>query len=334
MTAPKLTATKVDRYKPAKDDETLFDGNGLLVRFRRGKDGSIAKVWMYLYRNGKKSVFLTLGEHNSALPDFDRTLYRLPDGARLTLEVARRVASEITDWRSRGLAPKQFIQAERDKSALVSMSIAKAEAYRQASLEQESRTVQDLFDAWIMDGVRRKDDNQSLKRLFAADVLPHIGKNPIKLLTEHELRSVLRRQVARGVNRTAVITCNTLRQMFAWSRKHQSWRKLLVDGDPMDLIEIEKIVAPDYDLSNISDRVLSNNEIIELWNILQQCEHDYAHAKNKRLAPQPLEKKTQYAICIMLSTLCRVGELTMARWEHVDFYNAEWLIPKDNVKKI
>lgn len=333
MAAPKLTATKVDRYKPTKDDETLFDGNCLFVRFRRGKDGSIAKVWMYLYRNGKKSVFLTLGEHNSTLPDFDRTLYRLPDGARLTLEVARRVAAEITDWRSRGLDPKQFIQAERDKSALVSMSAAKAEAYRQASLEQETRTIQDLFDAWIMDGVRRKDDNQTLKRLFAADVLPHIGKIPIKLLTEHELRSVLRLQVARGVNRTAVITCNSLRQMFAWSRKRQPWRKLLVDGDPMDLIEIEKIVAPDYDLSNISDRVLSNNEIVELWNILQQCEHDYVHSPNKRLAPQPLEKKTQYAIWIMLSTLCRVGELTMARWEHIDLYNAQWFIPKDNVKK-
>jgi integrase len=34
----------------------------------------------------------------------------------------------------------------------------------------------------------------------------------------------------------------------------------------------------------------------------------------------------------MLSTLCRVGELSMARWEHVDFDAGTWFIPKENVK--
>jgi integrase len=34
----------------------------------------------------------------------------------------------------------------------------------------------------------------------------------------------------------------------------------------------------------------------------------------------------------MLSTLCRVGELTMARWEHVNLDDGEWTIPKANVK--
>lgn len=34
----------------------------------------------------------------------------------------------------------------------------------------------------------------------------------------------------------------------------------------------------------------------------------------------------------MLSTLCRVGEIIQARWEHVDFVNREWLIPAENAK--
>lgn len=333
MAAPKLTATRIDRYKPTKEDETLFDGNGLLIRFRRGKDGYTSKTWMYLYRNGTKSVFLTLGEHDSALSDFDCTLYRLPNGARLTLETARRVSAEIIDWRRRGVDPKHQIQAERDRVAVQTTTASKAEAYLQASLDQERLTVKDLFDAWIMDGVRRKDGNSALKRLFEVDVLPHIGPIALKLLTEHELRAVLRTQVARGVNRTAVITRNSLRQMFAWARKRQPWRRLLVEGDPMDLIEIEKIVSPEYDLSNESDRVLSPSEIVELWNILKRSQYEYANAPNKRRAPHPLNKKTQCAIWIMLSTLCRVGELTMAKWEHIDFTNAQWFIPKSNVKK-
>lgn len=34
----------------------------------------------------------------------------------------------------------------------------------------------------------------------------------------------------------------------------------------------------------------------------------------------------------MLSTTCRVGEMSMARWEHVDLAAGEWFIPKANVK--
>lgn len=100
----------------------------------------------------------------------------------------------------------------------------------------------------------------------------------------------------------------------------------------MELIEIQKIVSPDYDLSNQSDRILSNAEIAELWTALRRAEDEYQTAPNRRVAPQPLEKKTQYAIWIMLSTLCRVGEMTMARWEHIDLSRAEWFIPKANVK--
>lgn len=332
MATLKLTATKVERYKPVKNDEIHTDGNGLSLRFRRAKDGSISKTWMYVYKAGSTSVYLTLGEIDSALPGFDLALYRLPEDARLDLETARRIAREIMDWRDRGHDPKQFIQGARDKAALEAQAAAQTTAYLQASLQQDSLTVQDLFDAWIVDGVRRKDGNATLTRIFNADVLPRIGNIYVKLLTEHELRAVLRAQVARGVNRTAVITRNSLRQMFAWARKRQPWRKLLVEGDPMDLIEIEKIVSPDYDLSNQSDRVLSNDEIKELWSILEQSKLDYANAPNRRVAPQPLEDKAQCAIWIMLSTLCRVGELTMARWEHVDFANAQWFIPKANVK--
>jgi integrase len=332
VSALKLTATKVERYKPAKSDEILTDGNGLSLRLRRAQDGSVTRTWLYAYKAGTKSIYLTLGEHNTALSDFDIVLYRLPAEACLTLEMARRIAVEIKDWRTRGVDPKKRMADERDKVAADAAAKASLEVLAQTNLQRDNLTVKDLFDEWIVDGVRRKDGNAALKRLFGVDVLPQIGAISIRLLTEHDIRSVLRAQVSRGVNRTAVITRNSLTQMFAWGRKRQPWRRLLVDGDPMELIEIEKIVSPDYDLSNQSDRILSRGEIAELLTALRRAEDEYRAAPNKRLAPQPLEKKTQYAIWIMLSTMCRVGEMTMARWEHVDLSNAEWFIPKENVK--
>lgn len=59
---------------------------------------------------------------------------------------------------------------------------------------------------------------------------------------------------------------------------------------------------------------------------------DYETAPDRRVAAQPLEIPTECAIWIMLGTMCRVGELSMARWEHVDFDLAEWFIPRENVK--
>nr|WP_308613868.1 site-specific integrase [Massilia mucilaginosa] len=138
--------------------------------------------------------------------------------------------------------------------------------------------------------------------------------------------------VARGVNRAAVMVRNSLTQMFAWAEKRQPWRKLLIDGNPMELIEIEKIVAPDYDMSNERDRILSDAEIGELQAVFDKLQAEYDAAPDKRYGTQPVAATTQRAIWIMLSTLCRVGEMSMARWEHVNLDAAEWFIPKENVK--
>lgn len=332
MAAQKLTATKVDRHKPTKNDEILADGFGLYVRFRRGLAGSVSRTWMYTFKSGTKSVYLTFGEHDKPLTDTEVTLYRLPTGARLTLEIARRMAVEVSAWRKQGLDPKQHVQAQTQQIAIDATAKFNAETALHEQKRIETLTVKNLFDTWVADGVRRKDGNAELKRSFAANVLPLIGTIEVKNLTEHDLRAVLRKLVDRGVNRTAVVTRNSLTQMFAWGRKRQPWRNLLVDGDPMELIEIGKIVSPEYDMNNHRDRVLAPAEIAELRMTLQHSEEEFASAPDRRLAARPLERTTQKAIWIMLSTICRVGELTMARWEHVDLSSREWFIPKENVK--
>ena len=96
--------------------------------------------------------------------------------------------------------------------------------------------VSNLFAAWIIDGVRRKDGNAAMKRMFDADVRTAIGDTSVKDVPERDLRAVLRAIVERGVNRSAVIQRNNLTQWFAWVRKRQPWRKLLAEEDPMELM--------------------------------------------------------------------------------------------------
>lgn len=250
----------------------------------------------------------------------------------MSLADACAMAASIRALARSGVDYKVMLEQERMADIRRQSDLVTAENVRIEHEKIEQLTVLDLFELWLTDGVRRQDGNAELKRSFHADVLPTLGKTRIKDLDENNLRAVLRTLVSRGVNRAAVVMRNNLMQMFTWAEKRQPWRKLLADGNPMDLIEIEKVVAPGFDLSYERDRILYIDEIKELRDIFDDMHRDYFDAQNKRTKAQPIEQTTQRAVWIMLSTMCRVGELLMARWEHVNFNDGKWLIPKENVK--
>jgi integrase len=352
MAKLKLTTTTIEKHKPKSDNEILNDGDGLSMRFRllsaetTKKTKSYSKSWIYAYKVGTRSHYITLGSFDAPISEFDASLYGLADTARLTLENAREIVKGIKERKRIGVDPKDFIQQEIDRREQVKQNLISEELARLAGMAQiiederlhqirvdtENLTVRHLFDVWMVDGVSRKDGNATLLRTFKADVLPYIGKIAVKDLTEHDVRSLLRILVKRGVNRSAVIMRNNLTQMFAWAEKRQPWRKLMIDGNPIELIEIEKIVDRDYDLRNERTRKLSPDEIRELKDIFIREQLAFDNALDKRSARHPVEASFQCAVWIMLSTLCRVGEMSMARWENVDFEARTWFIPKANTK--
>jgi len=307
----KLTQRTLEAIRPDQAGTTVRDEGGLLGRVRVKAAGGITVSFYYRYRFDGKSK--------------DHSCGTWPANSLSTIRTARDAARSKVAAGIDPSADKKVARHEQQQA--VAAKLVEIEVARVGEL-----TVKDMFDAWIKDGVRRKDGNAQLKRMFGAYVVPAIGATGIKVLTEHEIRDALRAQVDRGVNRTAVILYSSLVQMFAWAQKRQPWRNLMTGGNPMDLIEIEKIVSADYDMHNQSDRILSSAEITELRDLLQRGEDEFANAADKRRARRPLAKPTQHAIWIMLSTLCRVGELSMARWNDVDLAGGEWFIPKENVK--
>lgn len=314
----KLTVRTIESAKPKDRPYKLMDGDGLQLRIATNG----AKTWLVRYM--VRGV-----ERQYRLPK----LYRDSGGEGFcSLQEARDEAAKVRALGRQGIDfPVQL--AENAIAHAKNLEAANNEAMHDRQLAQsEGLTVTDMFDAWLLNGVRRKDGNAELRRSFKADVLPKIGFIAIKHLTEHDLRPTVRAMVDRGANRSAVMVRNSLTQMFAWAEKRQPWRKLLVDGDPMDLIEIEKIVSPDYDMENQRDRILSPDEIRELQENFHRMRAEFDAAPDRRATARPVEKTTQCAIWIMLSTMCRVGELSMARWEHVALDGSEWFIPKANVK--
>lgn len=314
----KLTVQQIAALKAKDKPYKINADTGLQLRVA----SSGSKIWVVQYVVGGK-----------------QREYRLPrpfglstNDVQLSLADARLEAAKIRAVARSGIDFQ--IQLVEASEAAVRHEAESAAAQKMATeaAATGNLSVKDMFDAWLLDGVARKDGNAELRRSFGADVLPAIGSIAVRDLTEHDLRGVLRVMVTRGVNRAAVMVCNSLTQMFAWAEKRQPWRKLLVDGDPMALIEIEKIVDPEYDMTNVRDRYLSDAEIVGLRDIIARMRAEYDAAPDQRATPRPLDRITECGIWIMLSTLTRVGEMTMSRWEHVNLDAGEWFIPKKNVK--
>lgn len=68
--------------------------------------------------------------------------------------------------------------------------------------------------------------------------MPLIGTTTVEGPTEHDLHAVLRAMVKRGVGRTVAQVYNDLVQMFMWAEKRQPWRRLMLESDPAQLLDV------------------------------------------------------------------------------------------------
>lgn len=300
-----LTVRALDAAKPRDKEYKLTVDRGLYLRV--APDG--VKTWLVRYSIDHRQRQMRLPKPYG------------PGDSCLSLAEARNENAKIQALARNGVDPQE--EAKRRKET---------EAAQTKARRIDSLTFGELFESWLADGVRRGDGNSELRRSFTKDVIPTLGATELRAVTEHDLRAVLRGMVARGVNRMAVRMFRDLRQMFAWAERRQPWRGLMIDGNPAELVEIDRIVSTDYDISDERDRVLDEREIRELREIFVAMDSRYAMAKDRRRAVRPLQKEAQLALWICLSTLCRIGELLMAEWHHIDLAKGEWFVPKDNVK--
>ncbi|RUS67795.1 Prophage integrase IntA [Saezia sanguinis] len=302
-----VTAKTIENAKPkAKQYKLQADAGLILWVYPTG-----LKRWASRFTINGEQRQATLPRPYGITGDGDMSLAE----ARLENERIQKLAKSGIDFREADLTQKQ-------------------EAATQEAIN--NKIFKNMFDEWIENGVSRKDDNAELKRTFEKDVLPAIGKKRVKDVTETDLRNLLKKIIKeRNANRMAVVIYKDIVQLFKWAEDRQPWRKLLAEGNPSKLINIKYIISPDY--GNIYGerlRYLSDDELRELRDKFAAIENEYLNApfKEKCVLPSPISKEGELAVWICLSTLCRIGELLMAEWKHVNFNTGEWLIPKQNVK--
>ncbi len=306
----KLTAKQLEALTSADDGKTLREDGGLVAKVRAGVRG-VTVLFRYEFKlDGAKRD------------------HRLGSWPKKSLAQIRAERDEVRATVTKGIDPTTARKAAKiEAQAAIAATIAEAE--RQAA---ENKTVADLFEEWMHDGVSRQDGNAELRRSFTKDVLPLIGKKPLRNLTEKDLLAVLRSVKARGLNRTVVIRNNDIGQMLRWAEKRKPWRGLMADGNPADLVDVNKLL--DHDYQEQRDRLLSPDEIRELRDIFARLEHDYdaLPAGQKYSGIRPVNPRVQCAVWICLSTLCRIGELLKSEWRHVDLEKGTWFIPAEATK--
>lgn len=221
-----------------------------------------------------------------------------------TLAEARKERDALRAMVKRGIDPTLEKKLEKERQRQKQLD-EQAELARQQALI----TVRDLFERWAATDLQnRKDGGKEIRRMFEKDVLPFIGQLAVADVKKGHITEITDALLLRGVNRMAKLILSLVRQMFRFAVDRD-----VIEFDPTASIRKAKIGGKSVE----RDRILTDDEIRALFRQLPDA----------RMIPS-----TECAIWIMLSTCCRVGELSKARWEHIDFNARTWTIPDEHSK--
>lgn len=221
-----------------------------------------------------------------------------------SLAEIRKKRNEVRTLLDKGIDPNLEKAISKEK-----VRREQAELHDSLIKAKERITVKDFFITWKKLHLKNfKDGGKEVERMFFKDVIPHIGEMAIEDVEKSHIIRTINLVQERGVTRMAKVIFSLIRQFFDFAIDQG-----LIENNPSATIKKARIGGKDV----IRDRYLDDEEIVEL---------------KQKLPNGNFLKSTECAIWIMLSTLCRVGELIKAEWAHINLEKREWVIPKENSK--
>ena len=163
-----------------------------------------------------------------------------------------------------------------------------------------------------------KPSHREVRRALTKDALPYVKGKKANEVTSRDITLILSKVCDRG----SLIMGNRLRAYlsaaFGFGLKHDHNPRNL-NADVQFHLETNPALAVAKPIENEEsrERVLSADEIQELWHMLDES---------------GLSIHTQTIIKLMLTTGQRVREITGAAWDEFDLQKGEWVIPKARTK--
>lgn len=220
-----------------------------------------------------------------------------------TLSAARVERDKYKALVKKGIDPslERKLELERERAAQLA---EEAELARLKSLI----SVTSLFERWIDTDLQQRKDLPEIRRMFEKDVLPILGALTVADVRKGHITEVTDKLKQRGVNHLARNLLKLMRQMFRFAVDRD-----IIEFDPTASLSVTKTTTKPTE----RERVLSEDEIRLL---------------KLKMPDAGFMPSTECAIWIMLSTCCRVGELSKAQWKHIDFAAKTFFVPIENSK--
>lgn len=288
----RLTVKELEALRASAAGTKIRDDGGLVGSIRACAD-SVSVTFYWRYRfNGKVREYPCGTWPKESLADIR--------GGR---DKARRLLDEGKDPGEEKRIARLAAKAEQAEAVSKEKArIAEVEA-------QKARlTIRELFDRWERRELTgRKDKGAEARRSFEKDVFPSLGSVAAEDVTRQLVVGILDSVVERGAPIVARELLGNLRQMFGFAEMRG-----LVERDPTS-----RLKRDDFGKKVERERVLTDAEIKLLPSKLKEA----------RMADSNVA-----ALWLMLSTCCRVGEISQAEWKDVRLDARTWRIPRDNSK--
>ena len=138
-------------------------------------------------------------------------------------------------------------------------------------------------------------------------VMPRIGNLPARGITPADIVDITERAAEKSLH-VARLVLIVMREMFA-----HGIARHVIESDPCAHVKARSVIGP----------VPVNRTRIMLTE---------AELRAMLLALPTIGRQNELMVKILLATATRIGELTNAEWEHVDFEQRTWMIPPEHSK--
>ncbi|CNG88690.1 putative cp4-like integrase protein [Yersinia enterocolitica] len=218
--------------------------------------------------------------------------YTIGSYPAVSLAEARRVREWAREQVKNGIAPKEAKAVERD--------IAKAE---------NANTFEIVAKEWLDKKGEHwaKNSKNQITGFMYNDIFPAIGAMPMREINASHILKIIRDLESRGAKSVAVKVRQWCSAVFCYGVA-----TLRADSDPAAALR-GAIIVPKTEHS----RPLTGDELRDYY---------------LRLDGSTGNQATILALRILPLVFVRQAELRSAEWSHIDFDNAEWVIPPELMK--
>lgn len=241
----------------------------------------------------RDGLYITVAKSGLITFRFD---YKIND-RRETLTIGKYGIISLAEAREKLMSAKK----------LIAQGISPAAEKQRLKEQTKSNSFGDWLERWLKD-VNYKDSTRAVvEGIIKRDVAPTYNKKMLNEITPDVLRNHCEKVKNRGAAASAVRVRDIVGSVFTYAKARGAKCE-----NPADYVAPSTIAV-----FTPRERSLSKREVGIFFNTLKNAQTSHS---------------LKVALKLLMLTMVRKSNLINAKWEEIDFVNAEWTIPAEKMK--